>query len=694
MTPQVETSSHRWWDSFADAMASLANHRLCLLAVLLALNSIVFPYRGLYHDARLYAVQALNRAEQGTFQDDLFLRYGSQDDYSIFSMMVAPVVQAFGVHIAFFVLYLASKALLLWAALRFLESLTDDRVLSTISVVYFACSRMGYGGLGIFSVNEHFFTPRLVASGLSLLGLSYLLRGRYWHASLWHLLAFLMHPIMGFGSCAVCVIWFAFEKLPRRWFVAAAVLVSLAVSAILAVDSVGMLLFGEVDADWYDAVRTITLSTFPLQWGWLDWTSACISVFVVGVSAVALRTSQPKTSRLLTIVCVVGLTGLVSSVVASERGYKLLFQAQTYRSLWLVSVLQVPSAIFTWACWSRLGPRFGWALGLMLVLLVALTPDLTLVVHFAFFATILILLLMLVSKGSLDLARFVHAGTYGFLAGVVFTGLYGVWVVTTYSDYFLQREGLMWFVMETVGRPGAFVWLVVASVSILWLYRKTRLTPKVAWSVLALAFLFQTAVFVMDWSRTPRGLFPPKAQDLEFATNYFAKRSNSTNRPTIYWAGVRPDAVWFDLQSLCFFEISQVAGVIFSRETALEAWSRAKVVGRFELEYRRKHKPRGSRLLARRWRSLYGVDVEDSKPTLEDLTKLCRQDVDYLILEQKFDGLYSATNDRIYIYQTDRVLEVLDSSRSSRTRPALRASVNRINSSPFVVHPQGVPDRE
>src|SRR5690242_18081266 len=76
-----------------------------LLFVMLALNSLVQPYHGFEHDARLYAVQAVERVQPGLYGDDLYLRYGSQDRYSAFSLIVMPLIAAIGATATFFLVY-------------------------------------------------------------------------------------------------------------------------------------------------------------------------------------------------------------------------------------------------------------------------------------------------------------------------------------------------------------------------------------------------------------------------------------------------------------------------------------------------------------------------------------------------------------------------------------------------------------
>src|SRR5436190_8917324 len=95
----------------------LAANRFALWCLLMVLNALAAPYQGLHHDARLYAAQVSERIWPGSYGDDLYLRYGSQDRYSVFTPLIAPLVAALGVTHSFLIVYLLCKGLFLWAAL-------------------------------------------------------------------------------------------------------------------------------------------------------------------------------------------------------------------------------------------------------------------------------------------------------------------------------------------------------------------------------------------------------------------------------------------------------------------------------------------------------------------------------------------------------------------------------------------------
>ena len=68
---------------------------LTLLAVT-ALWGLFHHYAGIIHDSQLYSVQALRALESEIFGDELNFRFGSQDDFTLFTKLYAPLVGALG----------------------------------------------------------------------------------------------------------------------------------------------------------------------------------------------------------------------------------------------------------------------------------------------------------------------------------------------------------------------------------------------------------------------------------------------------------------------------------------------------------------------------------------------------------------------------------------------------------------------
>ena len=72
------------------------------------------PYRGITHDAVYYAADALRRLSGGGLADDLFFKYGSQGDYSLFGNAYAWLANHAGIETAAWLISLTGR--LCWLA--------------------------------------------------------------------------------------------------------------------------------------------------------------------------------------------------------------------------------------------------------------------------------------------------------------------------------------------------------------------------------------------------------------------------------------------------------------------------------------------------------------------------------------------------------------------------------------------------
>src|SRR3954468_18365318 len=125
---QSDVPSPSWGDRAGQLLRELADRPLVLLAVLLAINAVARPYGNIEHDTRLYSVQVLNHVEPGIYNDDLFFRYGSQDRFSIFSKLMAPLVKVLGLEPAFFLVYVVGNVIFFWSLILVVRRLCPDPV--------------------------------------------------------------------------------------------------------------------------------------------------------------------------------------------------------------------------------------------------------------------------------------------------------------------------------------------------------------------------------------------------------------------------------------------------------------------------------------------------------------------------------------------------------------------------------------
>jgi hypothetical protein len=154
----------------ATSLNSSATSRLVLAVVGLvgiATWALSHSYRGIFHDAGLYTLQALARLHPGSLSGDVFLKFGSQDGFTIFSPLYAAASRMLGVEFAAATLTLALQGALL-AAAWILARAVMPFSMAIFGVAVLIAVPGDYGPDRIFTCIEPFLTPRMGAEALVL----------------------------------------------------------------------------------------------------------------------------------------------------------------------------------------------------------------------------------------------------------------------------------------------------------------------------------------------------------------------------------------------------------------------------------------------------------------------------------------------------------------------------------------------
>jgi hypothetical protein len=694
----IEQAVHRAAEQATATLRDLARRPLSLLLAMLALNALAAPYAGLMHDARLYAAQVWHRLDERAFADDLFFLYGSQDQFSIFSRVVAPVAAMVGVPAAFFLFYLAGKALYFLAALRLVFRLVPGRVLAVVSLLLLAVSSIPYGGFGVFGVNEPFFTPRPIATACVLLGVERVLAGRFGLAFLVVLVGGLMHPIIAVPGLAIVVVSWARARLPGRVFWTLSAIGGLALGIVLASPPLAGRLFGQMDEDWLMTARHASPYASPLDWPTFDLAASFGPPLVLLAAAWVNRRRRLAGVALLAVL--VGWGGLAASVLGSLMGYALLVQGQFYRALWLVNFLQMPLGLWLmWQLWhsGEIGrcPDWGVRSTSKESLASALGPQIRTSPATSRLAAVALACWLLLSRYEIELLLFLwplpviglhlrglgrQPRTAGWLwksalASLLFAIVVGAalrfYLIIHWRSTLLARVEDLDYCRVLLGAPGFALWALagLAGVTALrgWLGSGAgfrRLFGPVFLTIQLTAFVAPLTSYYQQHCRYDR-------DDIAFVANYVNEaRDPSAGRPTLYWSNTSLGTLWIDLHAKSYYQLQQVQGLLFSRAEAVEAHRRARVVRRFELDHWKKEKE----FIPADWLNLlqgfHECDLERSRPTRADLERLCReQALDFAILPQAFEGLYAATNGRLYIYDCRRLRQHLSACRPKPTGP-------------------------
>lgn len=306
-------------------MASLA-----LAAI--ALYLLLHPYLGLTHDARLYSLQALNHLHPELYGNDVFLRYGSQDDFTFFTPLFASLTAWLGLEPAAALLTLISQLMFLAAAFLFARRLMPAN-LALVGLSLLLLIPNHYGSQKIFSFLESFVTPRLLAEGLVLFAIAGWLAGRRWLAAALIAGAMVTHPIMGLsGAALLAALALVLPHWRAYW--------PHALGALLII---GAALFGLVpnawqfDDEWLAVVVTRADYLVLLKWSSDDWGRVVTVIATLAVGAQSLRGDMHR-------IALATLISTSASMLLAVFGADLLriilvMQAQPWRAMWLATVV-------------------------------------------------------------------------------------------------------------------------------------------------------------------------------------------------------------------------------------------------------------------------------------------------------------------------------------------------------------------
>jgi hypothetical protein len=300
---------------------------------ILAAWMLLHLYRGVVDDAKIYAMQGLFHLHPAHFQQDIFFRYGSQDRYTLFGALFAPVIALLGLEHAAWALWIISQVALAaagWALARRL--LERPQALLALGLLYGL--ELSYGAQGVFYVFEDFLTPRPLAEALVLWSIVAALENRQLRSMLLLLGALLIHPLMaaaGVGVVAGMRLTSRARRVARwRWIVALALLALVVLAGCWA-------LGGRMDSGWLSQLAQNTPYLLPSEWAASDWARTAVPLIVLWM--VMGLPPQGAHRRLAGAALAIALAGLGLTVLAEALRLTLLIQAQPWRSQWLAVVL-------------------------------------------------------------------------------------------------------------------------------------------------------------------------------------------------------------------------------------------------------------------------------------------------------------------------------------------------------------------
>jgi hypothetical protein len=527
---------------------------LTLTLLIVTLWLATRPYPGIYNDARFYTLQALNALHPGRYADDLYFKYGSQDQFTIFTKLFAPLVGAVGMSAANIIGLLLSQFLWLTGLAYFAFGFFNNRrdAILGLAIVIILPFHIGFIDSG-----ERFLTPRLPAEAICLWALGAMLRGRPFLCLVLMAAALPLHPLLALGAFGVFFVYQALEQ-PLWWLAAiAGCLIGLAL-AFTGIQPFARL-FATIDPAWLAVINIRDSFCFIANWGFYIWlpiasaTALCVN---------ALLIANPAERRLLLACLITGWGGIVVSLIGGDLLHNvLILDAQLWRSFWpagIVSYFFLP-AILRNTCWRGpvffINAQFFWRLALIWLLITSFSNSLLLIA--APLAVLAAITGIYEHKTHNSLPPAAGMLFAGLAFGLSALGLFGLYLAA--RDPYFRQDYLIISLITVL--PA--IYLLLVSLGIAKLPRQLNVR---AFSLTATCLILFISISqwdhrtdwlkYLDHTSTP----PPDLVSL------LAPAGGQ-----IYWEGSATGTtdLWYLLQRPDYFSCDQGTGTLFSRQTAM-----------------------------------------------------------------------------------------------------------------------------
>ena len=639
--------------ALGDRLRDLSRRPYVLASILIALNALLTPYLGIVHDAQIYSGLVLNRLDPELLRDDLFFQYGSQDKYSLFSPLMAPLAKFLGLKTAFFLGYIVSVALLLTALTRFVTRLWPDSPGAVIGLFFLAIIPVAYGGFVPLHVLEPFLSARLPACALTIWGLAELLDQRWVRGSLLLAAAVAVHPLMALPGLMMVALVAIQQRFGTRGTVVVLGSGLAAMIGVLCYPPLAFRLFGNFDQEWFDLTYQTNCYQFPLEWSVQQWFSNLFAIAGLGVAAYWARAAQAVRARVLAAACLIGVAGFFGCLAFTQLPYAFLLKGQAYRWLWLPLAL-TPPALFdlAWNAWrtNELKNRCG---SLAIVVALGLTNFVPLeFVTLLFFVPVFFYGFMTFAK-SLSLADKLSWTLLGsVLVGIGVWGVYRVWSYFALNEELVEQASYltMYEVTAAALTPGVFLPLALLAVVV---FHRQIVGVRQAVGCLIAAALIQTGLFAWTCSEHFRA-HRPLGSELQFVEAFLKERRADSPGPMCVYSNYgQLGQYWVEWRTQSFYDCFQLAGFVFNRDTAIEGKRRVGAVAPFEAAALSKGSwdifPDMCKVKIEGWLEL---NVKDTQPSQDDLFRLANEpSIDYIILfKTHVDDLAVARHGDVSIY--------------------------------------------
>jgi len=520
------------------------------------------PYAGLVHDSVLYTLMALERLHPDTLSHDVFLRFGSQDQYTIFGPVYAAAIRLLDLEPAAALLTLLSQCALFgfaWLlARRFMPG-----TLALLATGLLIALPSNYGCADFFHYTENFLTPRLPAEALVLAAIIATLSRRYWLTAACMLAALLLHPLMSMAGLAMLT--FTFVAIPRPRLALGCGAFMLTIPLLASLWGIAPFVsFASADEQWLGIIRASSPFLFVSPWSVTDWVRITVPLAVLTIGLLTATTTPLR--RLCAGAILTGISGLVlTTVYCDALKIILITELQPWRWLWLTNVVALLlSPLIAITCW-RSGST-GRAAILLLLSAWLLRDDTVTVI------TVLLAIIcaaaryMAVAKKYAKVALLGSCALLFIVMAINLADKYSLKLDASAADSIIHRVTQWLYIWNGDGMVLGVVLILVC-----WAFERattvTRTMPLVVAGAVVCATLGLSA-----WTGWTNAYYTP-TRHAAFA----AWRNEIPPQAEVLWPSI-PVGAWYLLERPSYWSLYQSAGAVFSRQKAIELYQRMRSI--------------------------------------------------------------------------------------------------------------------
>ncbi len=518
------------------------------------------PYHGVWHDALIYGLLAAKWLHPDALAPDLFFRYGSQGEFSLFTPLYGALTGWLGLDRASWWVVLTGGVAWIGAVMWLAHRLLGRGPAAGVAVLLAAAVTVSYSpNAATFVLTENFSTARSWALPLGLGGIAALLAGRRGWALALSLGALALHPLLGIWPLALCVlVW-----LPMRlavWLVALAV----GAGAALGMANVDLPYLRSMQGDWLLFARDRAPDILFRSTG--SRLAECAAL--LAVLLLALRGGSETHRAFYGRVLLLGCGGLALALMASFwLPLEILVQGQPWRVCWLLLPLAL-CALLDVA--QRLARESRSGVLLLCAIGVALTLEPAWWLPGAYLAAAAAFLPPAIwrrADAAVERRRKLLVAALAAAWLVLLPGWVADLEIAGRQMLMPWWAGADWLHGLVAG--GGWHVALLAVVPALWRGR----TLSAAWRFGLAAILLTASLFALShWDRRPEAKRIEEACYLDRSCPPHPFLGEIAIGDTVFWLGREP-TVWLALNRASYYGRIQHTGAVFSRQK-FDEWAR------------------------------------------------------------------------------------------------------------------------